>query len=62
MLRWTLIFLVFSLVAGALGFYGLAAGAASIAQILFYLFPILFIFSLLFGAMGGGRPRIPPPL
>jgi uncharacterized membrane protein YtjA (UPF0391 family) len=62
MLRWTLIFLLFSLVAGALGFGGLAAGAADIARICFFIFLALFLVSLLYGAIGGGRPRLPPPL
>jgi uncharacterized membrane protein YtjA (UPF0391 family) len=43
MLKWTLIFLVISIVAGALGFTGIAQGAATIAKILFGLFLILAI-------------------
>jgi uncharacterized membrane protein YtjA (UPF0391 family) len=38
MLKWALIFFVVSLVAGALGFSGVASGARRIAQILFGLF------------------------
>lgn len=38
MLKWALIFFVVSLVAGALGFSGIASGARRIAQILFGLF------------------------
>ena len=43
MLKWALIFLVVSIVAGALGFTGIAQGAASIAKLLFGLFLILAI-------------------
>jgi uncharacterized membrane protein YtjA (UPF0391 family) len=43
MLRWALIFLVISLVAGALGFTGIAAGAGRIARLLFGLFLVLAI-------------------
>ena len=43
MLRWALIFFVISLVAGALGFTGIAAGAGRIARILFGLFLVLAI-------------------
>jgi uncharacterized membrane protein YtjA (UPF0391 family) len=38
MLKWAIIFLVISLVAGALGFTGVAAGASRIAKILFGVF------------------------
>jgi len=43
MLKWALIFLVISIVAGAFGFTGISAGAASIAKLLFGLFLILAI-------------------
>ncbi|MCC7011684.1 MAG: DUF1328 domain-containing protein [Planctomycetes bacterium] len=52
MLRWTLAFLVLALIAGALGFSGVAASATSIAKILFVMFAALFVISLMFG-----RPR-----
>ena len=41
MLKYAIIFAVISLIAGALGFGGVAAGAAGIAKILFGLFLIL---------------------
>lgn len=43
MLRWALIFFVVSLVAGALGFTGIAAGAGRIARLLFGLFLVIAI-------------------
>lgn len=43
MLKWALIFFVISLVAGALGFTGIAAGAGRIARLLFGLFLVLAI-------------------
>lgn len=43
MLKWALIFFVVSLVAGALGFTGIAGGARKLAQILFGLFLLLAI-------------------
>ena len=43
MLRWALIFFVVSLVAGALGFTGIAAGAGRIARILFGLFLVIAV-------------------
>jgi uncharacterized membrane protein YtjA (UPF0391 family) len=47
MLKWALIFLVISLVAGAFGFTGIARGAATIAKVLFGLFLILFVIFLI---------------
>ncbi|WP_375461309.1 DUF1328 domain-containing protein [uncultured Enterovirga sp.] len=41
MLKWALIFFVVSLIAGALGFTGIAAGAGRIAKILFGVFLVL---------------------
>jgi uncharacterized membrane protein YtjA (UPF0391 family) len=47
MLRWALIFLVVALIAGALGFGGLAGASMGIAQILFFVFLVLFVVSLI---------------
>ena len=44
MLTWTLIFLVVALIAGGLGFSGVAAG---VARILFFIFLVLFAISLI---------------
>jgi len=49
MLRYTIIFLVIAVIAAILGFGVVAAGAASIAKIFFYIFIILFLGSLIFG-------------
>lgn len=38
MLKWALIFLVISLIAGAFGFTGIASGARTIAKWLFFIF------------------------
>lgn len=54
MLKWALIFLVVSLVAGALGFTGVASGAKTIAKILFTLFLLGFIILVLL-AWGAGE-------
>ncbi len=43
MLRYALIFFVVSLVAGALGFTGISAGAGRIAKILFGLFLVIAV-------------------
>ncbi|MDC8448837.1 MAG: DUF1328 domain-containing protein [Nitrospira sp.] len=49
LLKWAFIFFVVALVAAAFGFTGIAAGAASIAKILFYLFLGIFIVLLIAG-------------
>lgn len=49
MLRWTLIFLVIAIIAAIFGFGNIAAGATDIARILFFIFIILFILSLIKG-------------
>jgi uncharacterized membrane protein YtjA (UPF0391 family) len=46
MLRWALGFFVVALVAALLGFTGVAVAAAGMAKILFYLFLILFLVTL----------------
>jgi uncharacterized membrane protein YtjA (UPF0391 family) len=54
MLRWSLIFLVVALIAAALGFGGIAAAAAGIAKVLFYIFLVLFLITLI-GGLAIGR-------
>ncbi len=49
MLQLALTFLLIAIVAGILGFTGVAAGAVEIAKILFFLFLVLFIVALIFG-------------
>ncbi len=54
MLSWALTFFIFALVAAFLGFGGIAASAGGIAQVLFYVFVVLFVVSLLRGLAGRG--------
>ena len=49
MLRWAFVFLIIALVAGALGLFGAQVIAAQIAWILFFVFLVLFVVSLLMG-------------
>jgi len=58
MLRWAMIFLIIALAAAVLGFGGIAATAAGIAKILFYIFLALFLVALI-GGLAAGR-RIAP--
>ncbi|GAA5784961.1 hypothetical protein GCM10007860_03300 [Chitiniphilus shinanonensis] len=49
MLKWALIFFVVSVIAGLFGFGGIAAGAAAIAKILFFIALALFVLCLVLG-------------
>jgi uncharacterized membrane protein YtjA (UPF0391 family) len=49
MLYWAAVFFIIALVAALFGFGGLAAGAVGIAKILFFVFLILAVVSLIFG-------------
>jgi len=60
MLSWALTFLVVALIAGALGFFHVAAISTEVAWTLFVLFIILFVISLVFRAGPGRAP--PPPI
>lgn len=46
MLSWALTFLIIALIAAAFGFGGIASASAGIAQILFFVFLLLFIGAL----------------
>lgn len=57
MLRWSLMFLVFGLIAALLGFTSIAGTAIGIAKILFFVFAVLVVITLLVGLMA--TPRSP---
>jgi len=54
MLRYALIFFIVALVAALFGFGGIAAGATEIAKILFFVFVVLFVVSLVAGLVRRG--------
>jgi uncharacterized membrane protein YtjA (UPF0391 family) len=51
MLYWAAVFFVVALVAALFGFGGIASASAGIAQILFFLFLVLFVVSLIAGVL-----------
>jgi len=59
MLRWALIFFIVAIVAAALCFGGIAGDAAYIARILFFIFVVVFLASLIY-ALATGK-KIPSP-
>lgn len=46
MLTWILVFLVLSIIAGALGFTGISEASAEIAQVIFFFFIVLLLVTL----------------
>jgi uncharacterized membrane protein YtjA (UPF0391 family) len=55
MLRWALIFLVLALIAGVLGFTGVAGQSMYIARILFFVFLVVFLAGLIYSMVTGKR-------
>ena len=53
MLGWALTFLVVALIAGVLGFTSVAGAAIGIAKILFFVFVVLFVVSLVMHLVRG---------
>lgn len=50
MLRWSIVFLIVALVAGLFGFTEIAGPSYLIAKVLFFVFLVLFVISLLLGS------------
>lgn len=58
MLYYAAVFFIIALVAAVFGFGGIAAGAVGIAKLLFWVFVVLFLVSLVMGMVNGrGPPR-----
>lgn len=55
MLRWAILFLVVALVAALFGFTSVAGTAYAAARIVFFVFIVLFVVSLLAGRGSTGR-------
>lgn len=51
MLRWALAFFIIAIIAALFGFGGIAAASTEIAQVLFFIFIVLFLISLIFGLL-----------
>lgn len=54
MLYYALVFFVIALVAALFGFGGIAVGAVEIAKVLFFIFLVLFVVSLVVGLFRRG--------
>jgi len=56
MLRWAMAFLILALVAGVFGFGFISNTAVGIAEILFFVFIVLFVASLVWGLLNKRNP------
>jgi len=56
MLRWVITFLILAIIAGFLGFGGVAIASAEIARIIFGIFIFLFLLSLVLHVLRGKPP------
>jgi uncharacterized membrane protein YtjA (UPF0391 family) len=54
MLHYAAVFFVIAIIAAVFGFGGIAVGAAEIAKVLFFIFLILFVASLVAGLFRRG--------
>ena len=57
MLGWVVTFLIVALIAGILGFGGVAGASIEIAKIIFFIAVVLFLVSAVIG-MSRGRTRV----
>lgn len=55
MLRWALVFLVLALIAGLLGFTGIAGQSFLVAKILCFVFLVVFLVGLVYSLITGRR-------
>lgn len=58
MLGWALTFFIVAIIAAFFGFGGLAMATAGIAKILFFIFLVLFVISLVAGLVRGRAPPL----
>lgn len=58
MISWAITFLVIALIAGVLGFGGIAIVSIELAKIVFFVAIVLFAISTIIGLMNGRSPRV----
>lgn len=51
MLQYSLVFFIVAIIAAVFGFGGIAAGAVEIAKVLFYVFLLITVVTLLIGVL-----------
>ena len=58
MLYWTLVFLVLSMIAAVFGFGGIATASAGIAEVLFFIFLVMFVGSVILSLARKGQQSL----
>jgi uncharacterized membrane protein YtjA (UPF0391 family) len=58
MLYWAVVFFIIAIVAGFFGFGGIASAASGIAQVLFFVFVVVFLIALVMGLMRRRDPTV----
>jgi uncharacterized membrane protein YtjA (UPF0391 family) len=58
MISWAITFLVIALIAGVLGFGGVAVVSIELAKIVFFVAIVLFAISAIVGLINGRSPRV----
>lgn len=58
MLYWALIFFIVAVIAGAFAFGGIASASAGVAQVLFFVFLVLLVLSLVLHLVRGRGGRL----
>lgn len=58
MLRWAITFAIISVIAAALGFYGLSNASADIAKVFALVFLVLFVIAIIAGRRMVGGPTV----
>lgn len=56
MLMWAAVFFIIAIVAGLLGFRGVSNAATSMAKVLFFIFIVLFLISVIYSVFYMGPP------
>jgi uncharacterized membrane protein YtjA (UPF0391 family) len=59
MLRWAAGFFIIAIIAAVFGFGGIASDASAIARVLFFVFLVVFLVSLVWGLVTGRRAGPP---
>ena len=49
MLKWSVVFFIIAIVAGIFGFTGIESAAVGVAQVLFFIFLVLFLGTIILG-------------
>jgi uncharacterized membrane protein YtjA (UPF0391 family) len=58
MLGWAIVFFIIAIIAALFGFGGISVAAAGIAKILFFIFLVVFLITIVMYFVRGRRPTV----